>query len=195
MRRHETDAGAAAADAAEGELEKLRIRLDWTPNTNHSGLYVAQYDGFFRKAGLEVEILPPSQDYAKAETPARALVNGNCDLCIAPSESVISCHTSDTGAGKPRPKCVAAVLQDDCSAIATRKGAEIKSLKDIGGKVYASYAGRFEPAIVREAVKLSGGNGDEVKFVEPPKLNCFEEVCLFDEAFSHSHPALTFAPT
>jgi ABC-type nitrate/sulfonate/bicarbonate transport system substrate-binding protein len=38
--------------------EKLTVALDWTPNTNHVGLYVAQAKGWFSEAGLDVEILP-----------------------------------------------------------------------------------------------------------------------------------------
>jgi ABC-type nitrate/sulfonate/bicarbonate transport system substrate-binding protein len=38
--------------------EKLTVALDWTPNTNHVGLYVAQAKGWFTDAGLDVEILP-----------------------------------------------------------------------------------------------------------------------------------------
>lgn len=38
--------------------EKLSIALDWTPNTNHVGLYVAQSQGWFEEAGLDVDILP-----------------------------------------------------------------------------------------------------------------------------------------
>ena len=36
----------------------VRFALDWTPNTNHTGLYVAQQQGWFADAGLDVQILP-----------------------------------------------------------------------------------------------------------------------------------------
>ena len=41
------------------EKEKLTFVLDWTPNTNHTGLYVAQEKGYFSDEGLEVEIVQP----------------------------------------------------------------------------------------------------------------------------------------
>ena len=41
------------------DLEKITFVLDWTPNTNHTGLYVAQEKGYFEEAGLEVEIVQP----------------------------------------------------------------------------------------------------------------------------------------
>ena len=48
------------------EKEKLTFVLDWTPNTNHTGLYVAQEKGYFSDEGLEVEIVQPPEDGADA---------------------------------------------------------------------------------------------------------------------------------
>ena len=48
----------AGAAIAEPELRDVTVALDWTPNTNHIGLYVAREKGFYAEAGLEVEILP-----------------------------------------------------------------------------------------------------------------------------------------
>ena len=53
------DGGAAPAPARPtAERTPIRIALDWTPNTNHTGLYVAQQEGWFAQAGLDVEFLP-----------------------------------------------------------------------------------------------------------------------------------------
>ena len=41
-----------------GRRPTVRIALDWTPNTNHTGLYVAQQLGWFADAGLDVQFLP-----------------------------------------------------------------------------------------------------------------------------------------
>ncbi len=43
---------------AQSAPAKVRIALDWTPNTNHIGIYVAKAKGFYAAAGLDVEILP-----------------------------------------------------------------------------------------------------------------------------------------
>ena len=47
------------------KLEKVTFVLDWTPNTNHTGLYVAQEKGFFEEVGIEVEIVQPPEDGAE----------------------------------------------------------------------------------------------------------------------------------
>src|SRR5690349_17802241 len=50
--------GCAGGGTAAAPPQKIRIALDWTPNTNHTGLYVAQQEGWFKAAGLDVEFLP-----------------------------------------------------------------------------------------------------------------------------------------
>ena len=53
-----TDAASATTAAADNaEKTKVTFVLDWTPNTNHTGLYVAEEKGYFADAGLEVEVV------------------------------------------------------------------------------------------------------------------------------------------
>ena len=157
-------------------MENLRVALDWTPNSNHCGFYVAQAHGFYAAEGLSVTVVPPSQSYSKEETPARSVVEGRADLCVAPTESVVSCWTSDRHDASTRPVCVAAILQHNTSAIVSLKSNEaVRTAADLAGKKYASYEGRFEMAIVNHLIKSAGGQGDSIE-VLPPKLNCFEQV-------------------
>jgi ABC-type nitrate/sulfonate/bicarbonate transport system substrate-binding protein len=46
------------AGPAFGQSEPVSVALDWTPNTNHIGLFVAEAKGFYQEAGIELEILP-----------------------------------------------------------------------------------------------------------------------------------------
>jgi ABC-type nitrate/sulfonate/bicarbonate transport system substrate-binding protein len=57
-------AGCSSDEPTAGEkdsLKKVSIVLDWTPNTNHTGIYVAKEKGYFKKHGLDVEILLPGE--------------------------------------------------------------------------------------------------------------------------------------
>ena len=49
------------------EKSKVTFVLDWTPNTNHTGLYVAQEKGYFNDEGIEVEIVQPPEDGRRRE--------------------------------------------------------------------------------------------------------------------------------
>ena len=149
---------------------RLVLALDWTPNTNHVGFYVSKALGYYNDEGIELVIESPSDSYNNEETPARRVVNGTADLCVAPTESVISCYLSRDD-NKLKPIAIACILQTDTSAIVTNN-ADIKTPRDLSNKKYASYAGRFEMNIVNELVKKDGGS--EVIEVLPPKLDCFD---------------------
>jgi len=56
-----TGCGTAKDTGKEQELKKVTVLLDWTPNTNHTGVYVAQTRGYYSEQGLEVEIVQPSE--------------------------------------------------------------------------------------------------------------------------------------
>ncbi|HPJ22355.1 MAG TPA: ABC transporter substrate-binding protein, partial [Clostridia bacterium] len=45
--------------------DKVTFVLDWTPNTNHTGIYVALDKGYFNEAGLDVEIIQPADGTAE----------------------------------------------------------------------------------------------------------------------------------
>ncbi len=53
-------AGLACFGGEEAEKETVSIELDWFPNTNHAGIFVAQDKGFFEDENLEVEAITPA---------------------------------------------------------------------------------------------------------------------------------------
>lgn len=136
-------------------METIKLALDWTPNTIHSGLLLALHKNRYRDEGLKVELISPDvDDYTR--TPARRLAAGEIDFAIAPSESVIAYQTSRN----PCPLvAVAAILQRDTSAIVTLASSGIERPAQLDGKIYASYDARFEDDIVRAMVQHDGGEG------------------------------------
>jgi NitT/TauT family transport system substrate-binding protein len=92
-------------------LRQVAVALDWTPNTNHSGFYVAKARGWYADAGLDVQLLSPHVDGYK-ETPAAKLTSGKATFALTPSETVISFHTN---APKPKLVAIAAALQTSAS--------------------------------------------------------------------------------
>jgi ABC-type nitrate/sulfonate/bicarbonate transport system substrate-binding protein len=141
----------------------IRLALDWTPNTNHTGFYVALATGSYKRAGLDVRFLLPDEDGYEL-TPAKRLTEGGADLAIAPSESVFSYQAN----GVP-VEAVAAVLARDASAIVTLKASGLVRPGQLDGKVYASYAARYEDDIIRQMIKNDGGTGQFVSS-QPARL-------------------------
>lgn len=133
----------------------IKIALDWTPNTIHTGLYLAQAAGLYANHNLDIQLLPPDTDYTK--TPAKRLENGEVDLAVCPSESCIAYNQN----GKVKLQAIYAILQRDASAILSTKLNKMSELG--GGKVYGSYNARYEDSIVKAMVKHDGGDPEGVK--------------------------------
>ena len=146
-------------------MKKFIMALDWTANTNHSGFFVAAQKGFYSEEGLDVHLRSTSTDnYAR--TPANLLSNKVVHVAMAPSESVIAYRANPQ---KPALTAIAAVLQEDASAIVSLKSSGFDRMRKMDGNRYASYNARFEDHIVAEMIKKDGGRGEHIKIV-PEKL-------------------------
>ena len=152
-------------------MTKLKIALDWTANTNHTGFYVAKEKGFYRELGIDLEIQTPDTDNY-AITPAKKVELGDVDFALCPFESVISYRT------KQHPfeaVALATIFKEDISAIATLKSKDIKTPKELDGLVYASYKARYEDEMVRQMIKNDGGKGN-IDLVYPDKLGIWDTI-------------------
>lgn len=150
----------------------IKVALDWTPNTIHTGLYVAVAKGFYTSLGLHVELIPVDADYSK--TPAKRLENDEVQLAICPSESCIAYNETK----RMRLQAIYAILQRNASAIVSTKS-KFSTLASLDGGVYGSYNAKYEDHIVRAMVASAGGDakGQGVRIKsEVGKLSLFEEM-------------------
>lgn len=152
---------------------KIRVALDWTPNTIHSGLFLALAHKLYEDADLSVELLSPDASYET--TPAKRLAVGEVDLVICPSETIIAYNETD--ARNPMTlQAIYAILQRDASAIVTCSD-QFKSLKNLESGTYGSYNARYEDSIVRDMVSSAGGKGEKMAIKsEVGKLSLFDAV-------------------
>ena len=64
--------GGCGEDTSQSSTEptqvKIKLALDWYPNANHIGLYIAQEKGYFSEEGLEVEMYTPSDPSTVLQT-------------------------------------------------------------------------------------------------------------------------------
>ena len=104
-------------------MPKIVVCLDWTPNTNHTGFFIAAQQGLYAKAGLDVELRSPDASPESTLTPARQAAAGLAQFAVTPSESTISFSTTDHEV--PKLVAVAALLQGSASAICTLKSSGI----------------------------------------------------------------------
>lgn len=146
-------------------MKTLKIALDWTPNINHIGLFVAKELGFYREQGIDLELLNPLEDNYQV-TPGKKLELGLADFAIAPFETVISLNNK---ANRVEAVAIYAILQKDLSCIVSLHSSSVSSMKALDGKIYASYKARYEDHIIFEMVKNDGGTG-EIQLSYPDKL-------------------------
>lgn len=152
-------------------MNHLKIALDWTPNANHIGFFIAKELGYYDAVNLKVEIVDPTQDNY-AVTPAKKVELGDVDMSLCPLESVMSYQT------KAEPFdliAIASLFQEDLSAIVCKTNKGIKSPKDLDHTTYASYDARYEDAIVKQMIKNDGGKGI-LECVYPDKLKIWEAI-------------------
>ena len=142
--------------AAKGTT-KVTLLLDWTPNTNHTGLFVAQEKGWYKAQGLEVEIVQPGG----GGTPVPLVAAGKGDLGISFQEEV----TNARAAGLPIVS-VAAIIQHNTSALISLKDRGIQRPKDLEGKKYAAFGLPIERQVLDVLMKCDGGSVDKVTFVD-----------------------------
>lgn len=149
-------AGCSSNDGNK-KKEKITFVLDWTPNTNHTGLYVAKEKGYFEKAGLEVEIVQPPEDGAEA-----LVGSGKAQFCVSFQDSMLPMIT---GKNKLPLKAVAAIVQHNTSGIISRKGEGIDRPKGLEGKKYATWDLPIEKATIKQVMKDDGGDFSKVNLI------------------------------
>eukprot|EP00963_Diacronema_lutheri_P006358 scaffold544_cov320-Pavlova_lutheri.AAC.72 len=137
-----------------------------TPNTNHTGLYIAKEKGYFAEEGLDVKFISP-HIYEYKRTPASFVERGEATFAIGPAESVISYSLPPE---RPKMQAIGALLQGDATCIATLKSSGIDRPAKLDGETYASYAARFEGRIIKCMIKHDGGKGSFIEYV-PDKLD------------------------
>ncbi|MFD6388556.1 ABC transporter substrate-binding protein [Nocardia sp. NPDC055029] len=140
-----------ACGSGGGSDNTIRFALDWTPNTNHVGLYVALQRGYFTDAGLDVQVLPYNNTSVDTVIDA-----GNAEFGI-------STHNSSTfaRASGARVKSVLAPLQHWATGIGVRADrADLASPKNLDGKTYAGFGDPGEKEALQQVIRNDGGTGD-----------------------------------
>jgi len=149
------DDEAASADPSEGSSPgqpvTVSLALDWVPNTNHTGFFVADAMGWYEEADVQLELLP----YASVEPDTLVGTGGaNFGISFAPSLSLAAASGLSLTS-------VMAVLQRPASAIAVRSNrADVQTPADLDGLVYAGFGAPWENPLLQTVIRNAGGTGE-----------------------------------
>ena len=131
--------------------EEVSIALDWTVNTNHIGLIVAQENGYFADAGLEVDILPYSDSASTV-----LLAAGAVDFAYMTSLGFMSAK-----AGGAEITALWVTMQREAGRLVYNSdNAAISSPADLQGKTYAGFGSAWEDALISTMIEADGGTAD-----------------------------------
>jgi ABC-type nitrate/sulfonate/bicarbonate transport system substrate-binding protein len=132
-------------------LTELSLMLDWTPNTNHTGIFVALDKKWYEEEGIKLKIIP----YSSSASTDVIVANQKADLGISFTESIVSSSVGDS-----KVKSIAAILPRNTSSIAVRKSDNIKTPKDLDGKTYGGFGTLYDEPVMKQIIKTAGGKGD-----------------------------------
>lgn len=143
---------AAPGDApADAKNTTVRFALDWTPNTNHTGLYVALAKGYFADAGIDVEVLP-----FNSSNPEVLVDAGQAEFGISFQE--LATMSIAAGAELQSVLAVQQTWTTEVAVLADRD--DIQSPADLDGLVYGGFDSPSGTAIMKGVIRGAGGTGD-----------------------------------
>ena len=125
----------------------VTIALDWVPNTNHSGVFVAKQKGWYDEEKLNVTVLP----YSEGSVPDVQVAAGKADFGFSFEEAV----TQARAAGQPIVS-LAAVIQKNSSALVTLKDSGLDRPAKLAGKRYAGFGAPFEEPVINAMLACDG---------------------------------------
>lgn len=143
---------SSTGTASDGDgAPAVRFALDWTPNTNHTGLYVALHEGYFADAGIDVDVLPFN--------------NSNPEVLVDAGQAEFGIGFQDTttmsmaaGADLRSVLAVQQTWTTEVAVLAERD--DIQSPADLDGLVFGGFDNPAETSTMRGVVEAAGGAGE-----------------------------------
>ena len=132
-------------------MDKLKVVLDWFPNTNHTGYLLAEKRGWFKEADLDVEISGKVHG---------AMHLGDADFICGPEISMLDCMERGE-----EMTCVAVMTQKCDSGIVSLKEAGITRPRELEGKRLTHWSPAWFHKAIGRIVEKDGGDYSKVKLL------------------------------
>jgi ABC-type nitrate/sulfonate/bicarbonate transport system substrate-binding protein len=151
-----SDGGSSPAAEGADDLRPFTVVLDWTPNTNHAGMYLALAEGWYADAGLDVALIEPGEAGS-----LQVLAAGRADVAVSVQEEV----TPAVAQGLP-VRSVAAVIQHNTSSLVSLAEDGIERPADLERATYGGYGGPLEQALLERLIACDGGDPEQLEAVD-----------------------------
>jgi putative hydroxymethylpyrimidine transport system substrate-binding protein len=144
------------SEEVSGERQSFSLTLDFYPNPDHAGIYMAQKLGYFEEAGLEVSIDAPSDPAA----PVKQVAAGRTDLAISYEPEVALAHEQGLDV-----VAVGALVNQPLTSLIWLAESKIKGVGDLKGKTVATAGIPYQDAFLKTILARVNLTPDQVKAV------------------------------
>ncbi len=136
--------------------DPVSVAMDWYPNPDHAGFLVAQDQGFFEDAGLDVSLDSPTDP----SLPIKLVAAGRADLALSYEPEVLMAREQGLDVVS-----VAGIVNQPLTSMIWLKKSKIKRVRDLKGKTVSTAGISYQDAYLRTILERAGLNEDDVKKV------------------------------
>lgn len=151
-----TACGEKSEDTSGGATEPLSLTLDFYPNPDHAGIYMAKKLGYFREAGLDVSVQTPADPAA----PIKLLAAGKTDLAISYEPEVMLAREQGLDV-----VAVGAVVDRPLTSLIWLKKSGVRGVADLRGKTIATAGIPYQDAYLKTILARAKLTPSDVKTV------------------------------
>jgi ABC-type nitrate/sulfonate/bicarbonate transport system substrate-binding protein len=140
----------------DGPVAHVALALDWTPNTNHTGIYVAMKQGYYQQQGIDLTLTP----YSSSVYPEQLVASGKAEFGISFPESVTTFRAQNVPLVS-----IGAIIEHNTSALITLKSSGLDSVAKLAGKRYAGFGAPYEQPVIAQMLSCAGASSSDFQNV------------------------------
>jgi putative hydroxymethylpyrimidine transport system substrate-binding protein len=143
-------------DVPEPVRDPLSVALDWYPNPDHAGIFMAQDLGYFEDAGLDVSLDAPTDP----SLPVKLVAAGKADLAITYEPEILLSRQQGLDV-----VAVSNLIDRPLTSMIWLKKSKIKSVADLKGKTVSTAGIPYQQAYLRTILERAGLSEGDVRQV------------------------------
>lgn len=145
------------SENVDAQAKTLRLALDFYPNPDHAGIYLAEQNGYFEDAGLKVDISTPTDPSA----PIRQVASGQADLAVS-YQPEVALATQNAGLDVIS---IGALVNRPLTSMIWLRRSGIKNISDLRGRTIATAGIPYQDAYLKTILSTAGMTPDDVSVV------------------------------
>ena len=136
--------------------DPVSVAMDWYPNPDHAGFLMAEEQGYFEDAGLDVSLDSPTDP----SLPIKLVAAGKADLALSYEPEVLLAREQGLDVVS-----VASVIDRPLTSMIWLKKSKIKSVRDLKGKTISTAGIPYQDAYLKTILARAGLTENDVEKV------------------------------